>query len=149
VGKKKAGAAPKVKKADVLKQIRETRGAAKEYAANPEKAQYLVSSARKKAQRNKNALVKIWDELMALFRLIGAWAKGKYRPPWRTVILAIVAIIYFVNPFDLVPDFIPVFGYVDDVGVVGAILALIRGDVNHFMEWEEKAGRKKTKGKKE
>lgn len=43
--------------------------------------------------------------------------------------LALFALAYGVMPFDLVPDFIPVFGWLDDVGVIAAIAAFIWRDV--------------------
>lgn len=74
--------------------------------------------------------------MLALFRLIRAWVKGEYQVPWRTIVLAIAAIIYLVNPFDAIPDFIPVFGYVDDAAVIAFVINSIRGDLDEFLEWE-------------
>lgn len=40
----------------------------------------------------------------------------------------IIAILYFVWPIDLIPDIIPVVGYLDDIAVAGAaILYYLRG----------------------
>jgi uncharacterized membrane protein YkvA (DUF1232 family) len=47
-----------------------------------------------------------------------------------------VAIIYFVNPFDLIPDFIPVIGYLDDVAVIALAVASIHNDLDDFRAWE-------------
>ncbi len=44
----------------------------------------------------------------------------------RTTILAklpaILSIIYLLSPIDLIPDFIPFFGYIDDIVVVPLLL---------------------------
>lgn len=39
-------------------------------------------------------------------------------------VIAIGALLYFINPFDLIPDYMP-FGYVDDLGVVTIAIAAI------------------------
>jgi uncharacterized membrane protein YkvA (DUF1232 family) len=57
--------------------------------------------------------------------------------PWETIVWAIAAIIYFVSPIDLIPDFIPVVGYLDDVVVIGWVAASISTDIENFREWEE------------
>ena len=50
--------------------------------------------------------------------------------------LAIAAILYFVNPFDVIPDFIPGFGYLDDATVIGFVIASIGSDIRKFRRWE-------------
>lgn len=37
------------------------------------------------------------------------------RVPWYTKALALVVVAYALSPIDLIPDFIPVIGYLDDV----------------------------------
>ena len=44
--------------------------------------------------------------------------------------------IYFVSPLDVIPDSIPVLGYIDDALVVGLALKTVRADLDAFMEWE-------------
>jgi uncharacterized membrane protein YkvA (DUF1232 family) len=45
--------------------------------------------------------------------------------PRRVKVLPLILAIYLVSPVDLIPDFVPVLGYVDDVGIILATLALI------------------------
>ena len=47
---------------------------------------------------------------------------------WRKL-LAVGAVAYTVIPFDAVPDVIPVLGWLDDLGVLGATVAFILRDV--------------------
>jgi uncharacterized membrane protein YkvA (DUF1232 family) len=99
----------------------------------------LLENAVAKADRNKSILGKILDDLSALFRLIRFWISGRYRDvPWQTIVLATAAVIYFVNPFDLIPDPIPFLGFVDDSSVIGFVLYSISGDLKRFLEWESK-----------
>jgi len=110
---------------------------AEDFAYDKEKTVHLIEEAIEKANKNKGALKEIWENLLALFRLVKAWAMGQYKDvPWQTVILAITAIIYFVNPFDLIPDFLP-GGYVDDATVVGFVINSIINDLDAFKNWEK------------
>lgn len=110
---------------------------AKAYADDPKKTADLLARANKKAQKNTRALATVWDDLTALFRLVGSWVGGKYKDvPTQTILLAIGAIVYFVSPIDAIPDFIPVVGLIDDAGVIGWVIKSIRGDVKRFRDWE-------------
>ena len=48
------------------------------------------------------------------------------RVPWYAKALMLVIVAYFLSPIDLIPDFIPVLGYFDDLIIVpaGIFLAL-------------------------
>ena len=46
------------------------------------------------------------------------------RVPWCAKVLAGAVAAYALSPIDLIPDFIPVLGYVDDVIIVPAGIAL-------------------------
>ncbi|HLO46827.1 MAG TPA: DUF1232 domain-containing protein [Kamptonema sp.] len=40
------------------------------------------------------------------------------RVPWYARVLAVVVVAYAFSPIDLIPDFIPVLGYLDDLLIV-------------------------------
>ena len=45
------------------------------------------------------------------------------RTPWYAKIIAAVVVIYALSPIDLIPDFIPVLGYLDDLLILPALIA--------------------------
>jgi uncharacterized membrane protein YkvA (DUF1232 family) len=47
------------------------------------------------------------------------------RTPWYARVFAVLIIGYALSPIDLIPDFIPVLGYVDDLIIVPAGMALL------------------------
>jgi uncharacterized membrane protein YkvA (DUF1232 family) len=47
------------------------------------------------------------------------------RVPWYAKALAIAVAAYALSPIDLIPDFIPVLGYLDDLIIVPAGIALV------------------------
>ena len=44
--------------------------------------------------------------------------------PWYAKALAAIVIVYALSPVDLVPDFIPILGYLDDIIILPALIAL-------------------------
>lgn len=45
------------------------------------------------------------------------------KTPWKTKILAGLTVAYALSPIDLIPDFIPVLGYLDDLLILPAMIA--------------------------
>lgn len=69
--------------------------------------------------------------------LIKDWRTGNYRRALRwTIAAAAFALIYVINPFDLVPDILPFVGAVDDASVIAACLFLIERDLFRYREWK-------------
>ena len=67
--------------------------------------------------------------------VIAVWlASQDQRVPWHVKALAAVVVAYAVSPIDLIPDFIPVIGYLDDAVVVPlGILAVVKLIPEHVM----------------
>ena len=51
-------------------------------------------------------------------RIPAAQQPLKSQAKWKRVIIAVLAMLYIVSPLDLIPDFIPVIGWLDDLGVL-------------------------------
>jgi uncharacterized membrane protein YkvA (DUF1232 family) len=51
-------------------------------------------------------------------------AAGDPRVPWYAKVAAVAVVAYALSPIDLIPDFIPVIGYLDDVVIVPAGILL-------------------------
>jgi len=59
------------------------------------------------------------QEVLALY-----FAVQDKRTPLRVKILVFLALLYLIDPIDLIPDVIPVFGYLDDLIIVPLLLHL-------------------------
>ena len=62
------------------------------------------------------------------------WFAGKHpKTPWYAKALGLFVVAYALSPIDLIPDFIPVLGYVDNVlllaGLIWLTLQLLPPDV--------------------
>ncbi|MCB2181321.1 MAG: DUF1232 domain-containing protein [Desulfobulbaceae bacterium] len=57
--------------------------------------------------------------------------------PWGTISAIVAALIYFVSPFDVVPDFMAGIGYVDDAAVIKLCMDLTKEDLNRYRIWKK------------
>jgi len=136
--KTKRVAQKKISREVAKQELKKSKKIAEGYASDKKKTAYLIDEAIRKSQKHKGLLRKCWDELNTMIRMVRAWVKGEYKDvPWETIVWAIATIIYFVNPFDLIPDFIPVVGYLDDAVVIGLAVASISTDLENFRKWED------------
>ena len=110
-------------------------------ARDKNQTKQLLQDALNKAYQNRNQLKAVWEDLMAVFRMLKAWSKGDYQSvPWKTIVLSLATVIYFLNPFDMAPDFIPGVGYLDDAVVLGFVVNSIKKELEKFLRWESEAG---------
>ena len=57
------------------------------------------------------------------------------RTPWFAKVIAAIIVVYALSPIDLIPDFIPVLGVIDDIIILPALVALcVRGIPNDVLE---------------
>ncbi len=125
---------------DLTPEVQQAKRKAEDYLRDPEKTQKLLTAVVKKAkerQNKKGPLVGVWERLKALSRLINAFVRKEYKEvPWQSLVLSSMALLYFVTPSDLFPDFIPVAGYVDDATIIAFVVNAIKADLDKFLEWE-------------
>jgi len=85
------------------------------------------------------------EKFMLLGRLLRAHMTGQYRiQSFRFLLILIAAVIYFVNPLDLIPDFIFGIGLTDDLAVVTWVFQAAARELDGFVQWENSAKRDLT-----
>jgi len=78
-------------------------------------------------------------DMKLLFSIIKDYASGEYRKiPFWSIAAIVAALLYVLSPIDLIPDFIPVIGLVDDALVVAACLAMVEQDMHDYKDWKTK-----------
>jgi len=100
---------------------------------NTKNVNELIDTASKEIHSGKKKIQSIQSDLTVLLVMLKAWVKGDYNEvPCMTLLLSTAALIYFVNPFDAVPDVVPALGLLDDATVIGFVMASIRQDIQNF-----------------
>ncbi len=134
----------------------------KNLEVSEEEAQKLLDKGKKKAEETINdedkferllqriekklKLVPIAGTTLAIIptmiSLVKSYVQKEYTDiPIGSVIAMVSALIYFVSPIDLIPDNIPVIGYVDDMAVITVCLKMVQSDIDEYTEWREKNGK--------
>jgi uncharacterized membrane protein YkvA (DUF1232 family) len=71
------------------------------------------------------ASLKTWARQIKQQTLTVYFAARDPRTPWAVRLLALLVAAYALSPIDLIPDFIPIIGYLDDLLIVPLGLALV------------------------
>ena len=114
----------------------ESKVKAVEYVGSERKTARLLARVHSKANWNHKALTGVWESLHILARMVRAQITGRYAIPVATLLAAIAALIYFVEPIDMIPDTVPVFGLLDDAAVIAFVVRANIGEVSKFRTWE-------------
>jgi uncharacterized membrane protein YkvA (DUF1232 family) len=111
---------------------------AETYVTDPARLRKLVQDAVGKINIiPRGPFGETWPYLLAMIRVVRDYLRAEYRDmPAPKLLIIIAAIIYFVSPFDVIPDWVPVLGHIDDAFVVSLALKSVRADLDTFMAWE-------------
>ncbi|HEY9184474.1 MAG TPA: YkvA family protein [Salegentibacter sp.] len=90
---------------------------------------------------NANALKKYTELGKVMFGMLQDYRKGIYKDvPWFTIAAIAFALLYVLNPLDMMPDFIPGVGYVDDFAVLTFSLRFMETDLHKYLDWKLEEG---------
>lgn len=88
--------------------------------------------------KESSFLRQYWKDVKTSFALLKDWYMGNYtKIPFRMVTSIAGAMLYLVSPLDVVPDWVPFGGLLDDVLVLAAIFALSRRDLEEYVKWAQ------------
>jgi uncharacterized membrane protein YkvA (DUF1232 family) len=78
------------------------------------------------------------DDLSLFQGLCAAWWRGEYRAIAPQALLAVVAaLVYFLVPLDMVPDWLLGVGLLDDLAVLAWVLRTWDGELQAYRDWRE------------
>lgn len=98
----------------------------------------ILSGAEEKAKTNETkvrssfwkTMAKAADKVPFVEELVASYYCAlDPNTPTRVRAILLAALAYFVLPLDTIPDFIIGFGFTDDMAVLGAVIASIRGNI--------------------
>jgi uncharacterized membrane protein YkvA (DUF1232 family) len=112
---------------------------ARELINNKDKLSSTLDKAFKKVvdiEDKESGIGKLVSRVKLFIRMVKAYIEGEYRDvPWKTIAIIIASLIYFINPFDLVPDFLPGIGYLDDITVILWVFKSVEDEVLKYQDY--------------
>jgi uncharacterized membrane protein YkvA (DUF1232 family) len=106
---------------------------------NPRLLKQMLNKAVSKLGRAEGGpLSEVKEQLQRLIALLKAYVSGEYREvSTQTMVTVAAAIVYFVVPFDGIPDFLFGWGLVDDAAVISYVVAQLSSELEAFAVWQE------------
>jgi len=81
------------------------------------------------------------EKVLVFWRLLKAIIFKNYRGlSWKAVVSVLAALIYFVNPADVIPDFVPLSGLLDDFSILIWTYNSFQAELEKFLDWESDGG---------
>ena len=126
-----------VTKEEALAELKKKSSQALKVISDPERIDELLIDAENKLKK----IPKSGEELShvpVFVSMVKSYITKDYtRIPVGTIAAIVGALLYLVAPVDLIPDFLPGIGYIDDAAVVGACLTLVDSDIKEYIKWRD------------
>ncbi len=130
----------KLTKEKIKEQIDKFSEKAKQIIDNPEK----VSAVLKKATALCDDLSQVrfigkyFKDISLICSMLNDYICKRYtKVPMATVITLLAAVLYFVSPIDIIPDFLPLIGHLDDMIVFGFVTDAAKVDLKKYEKWKK------------
>jgi uncharacterized membrane protein YkvA (DUF1232 family) len=118
------------------KYFKRAQARAKDLIGNNEKLGHLIERSKDKLSVVGNS--KLIENAKVFIRMVKAYVNGSYREvPLKSIVMVVAALLYFVMPLDLIADFIPVTGLVDDFAVILWVYKQLHSEIEAFVVWEQ------------
>jgi len=109
---------------------------AKKYL-DKDKFDELKDKAFNKANANKKNIKEAFAQLKMFIGMVTEFFKKNFPMSNKELLMLISGIVYFVSPIDIIPDFIPVAGLLDDVGVLAFIAKQLSDVMTRYKEMDQ------------
>ena len=124
----------------INKRIARFKAQAEKLLSNTDEVKKNITEAKAKLKEMVNSNERLKDMIVQfqdMLDMIKDYLSGQYQKvPVKTIILLLTAVLYFLTPFDALPDFIPILGMIDDVSVILWIYKNVVEDIEQYQRWK-------------
>lgn len=100
---------------------------------------HIINEEEKLKEKLKESthLERFTTDVALFVSLVKDYSQGNYRNiPYKTISAVVLGLLYILNPIDIIPDFIPVIGYIDDAIVIAFCLKMVEKDLLKYQAWK-------------
>ena len=102
--------------------------------------EYILKEEEKLKEKLKDSspLERFTTDIILFISLVKDYSQGNYRDiPYKTISAVVFGLVYIINPLDIVPDFIPAIGHIDDALIIAFCLKLVEKDLHKYQAWKQ------------
>tara|TARA_A100000164_G_C21739589_1_gene691653 strand:+ start:523 stop:918 length:396 start_codon:yes stop_codon:yes gene_type:complete len=98
---------------------------------------WKVSQKLQKINGSNKQINELMEHVQLFLRMIKKSLSGEYSAfSHKTLLSLVFGLLYFVTPMDVVPDFVPLLGFSDDLSILYFIIKNFKSDIEAFKVWE-------------
>lgn len=130
----------KLSKEKIKEQIDKFSEKAKQLMEHPEKVSAVLEKATALCESLSELRIigKHFKEASLVCSMLNDYICKRYTQiPTATVITLLAAVLYFVSPIDIIPDFLPLVGHLDDMIIFGFVQDAARADLKKYEKWKK------------
>ncbi|MFZ0391861.1 MAG: YkvA family protein [Calditrichia bacterium] len=120
----------------ISKKFEQMQDAAGRLLNEQDKLRVTVEKTMAKVEKEKNKIHNFMDNIIILIQMIKSYLNREYTNlPWKSLLYSVAAVLYFLTPLDVIPDFIPALGFLDDATVIAFVVNSIKEDLDQYRQF--------------
>ncbi|WP_111709151.1 YkvA family protein [Lutibacter citreus] len=90
--------------------------------------------------KEEGKLRKFYKKFKLFISMLKDYISGSYTEvPWYVITVIGSTFLYVINPIDLIPDFLPFIGYVDDAAIMAICVSFVNEEIQAYEKWKIRA----------
>jgi uncharacterized membrane protein YkvA (DUF1232 family) len=77
------------------------------------------------------------SKVKMLIQLVSDYVHGRYSTSWYNIALIVATLLYVISPIDIIPDVIPVIGYLDDLAALILLFKSLGSEFSRYQDWQK------------
>ena len=131
----------KFTKEEYQRELEKNKTEAKKVLKDPERLDKTLAEAERKL-KTMPGIGGTLSNIPVMIQLLRSYARNEYdKAPMGTLIAILGVVLYWINPFDLISDFIPIVGMLDDAGVAMLVMPMAKSDLEDYKIWRAVNGK--------
>ncbi len=97
----------------------------------------IVKAAYKKLEDFLEKYIDIKDKIEGIAGIIFDWRMGNYKDiSVKNLTIGVMALLYFISPYDAIPDFLPFIGKQDDRFILKKFISYLDTELDKYNKWK-------------